>query len=120
MPIQPPPPAGPTAGQPGHFPWTNWAQDVLVALSRTPTMAAGQQSVVPSAANVPTSVAVTFPLGRFTAPPNVVVGLNTTVPGTIALAVAATSVTATGFLLWVTRTNTTSTSTFWIASELGL
>jgi hypothetical protein len=29
-------------------------------------------------------------------------------------------VTATGFLLWVNRSNTTNTSTFWVAMERGL
>ena len=119
MPVIPPPPPGPTAGQPGHFAWTDWAEDALVSLSRTPTILAGIQSVIP-VANVPTSVQITFPVGRFSAPPAVIVGMNTTVPGNFVKAVSASSVTATGFLLWVNRSNTTNTSTFWVAMERGL
>jgi len=120
MPVIPPPPPGPIAGQPGHFAWTEWAEDALVSLSRTPAMAAGSVTVTGLVSNTPTSYALTFPVGRFSVAPTVVVGLNTTVPGTVVLGCAATSITATGCLLWVTRTTNSNTGLFWIAIEKGL
>jgi hypothetical protein len=81
----------------------------------------GTNSIVPSAANTPTSLAITFPPGSFPADqgnPTIMVTPNTTVPGTTTgvNGWAATSPTPTGFLLWVNRGNTTSTSLFWTAT----
>ena len=77
----------------------------------------GVDSITPSAANVPTSKAVAFPPGFFTAAPNVMLTLSTAVPGTGATGIAATNVTATGFTAWITRTNTTTTSFYWMAVQ---
>ena len=77
----------------------------------------GTDSITPSAANTPTSKTISFPAGFFTAAPNVMLTLSTSVPGTGATGIAATNVTATGFTAWITRTNTTTTSFFWMAVQ---
>lgn len=79
---------------------------------------AGTLNIVPSAANTPTSATVTFPVGRFSQPPVVTVSANTTVPGTTVLGVSSGGSTATSVLIWVTRTNTTSTSISWQATQM--
>ncbi|UJQ87156.1 minor tail protein [Arthrobacter phage BaileyBlu] len=75
----------------------------------------GSDSITPSAANTPTSKNITFPAGRFSSPPTVMVTPSTTVPGSTVTGWAATDITATGAKLWVTRTNTTNTTLNWIA-----
>lgn len=77
----------------------------------------GRETIVPSAANTPTSKTITF--GKtFIAAPNVVVTTESTVPGTIVTGVGVTDITTTGCKLWVTRTNTTQTIVNWIATSI--
>lgn len=76
-------------------------------------LAFGTASITPSAANTPTSLAVTGLNVRgssFTA----YVTPSTSVPGTQVTGVGATSVTGSGLTLWLTRTNTTATTLFWM------
>lgn len=60
---------------------------------------------------------VTFPAGRFTTAPTVVVSANTTVPGTTVVGVGANGATTAGFTAYVARTNNTATGIAWIATE---
>lgn len=92
----------------------NAAATAVAAAAR---MAAGKVTVTPSAPNTPTSLAITFPAGRFTAPPAVVVTADTTSPGTQVVAVAVSSVTTGGCVIIVNRVNTTPTGCFWIAIQ---
>ena len=72
----------------------------------------GSASITPSAANTPTSLAITGLTVRgttFTAQ----VTPGTSVPGTTVTGVGATNVTSSGVTLWVTRTNTTATTLYW-------
>lgn len=82
-------------------------------------MACGKVSITPSAANTPTSAAVTFPAGRFLNAANMAVslGINSSVPGTVVTGCGVTNVTTTGCTIWVTRTSTTLTDIFWTAME---
>jgi hypothetical protein len=76
------------------------------------SLAFGQVSITPSAANAPTSINVTglsvqgatF-LGYAVA--------STAAPGSQVTGASATSVTSTGLTVWVTRTNTTATFVNW-------
>lgn len=78
-------------------------------------VATGNTIITPSAANTPTSKAITFPAGQFTNAPTLMITLSSTVPGTTVTGIGTSSVTNTGALLWVTRTNTTNTSINWAA-----
>ena len=73
----------------------------------------GSVSITPKA-NTPTSKTVTFS-SAFSASPQVVATPITEVPGTTVLGVGVTDVSKTGFTLYLTRTNNTSTSVRWIA-----
>lgn len=96
--------------------WTPWRKPVYD--NKMPkAMLSGKVLITPSAANTPTAVAVSFPAGYFSTTPNIVVGQDTTVPGTQVTGVAAGNPTATGFNAIVTRTNTTATWVQWIATE---
>lgn len=99
--------------------WSAWQKSVFEdRVSKLPTaMASGRESVTPSAANTPTAKTVTFPAGRFTTAPNVVVAAETTVPGTQVTGVGFDNVTTTGFTIYVTRTNTTATIVQWTATQ---
>lgn len=79
-------------------------------------IAVGRVNISPTA-NTPSSVAVTFPSGRFTEPPTVVTTPGSTVPGTTVTGTAATGISASGFSAWVTRTNTTTTTVLWVAIQ---
>lgn len=76
---------------------------------------AGIVNIAPTAANTPTSVPVSFPAGFFSSTPVVQVTPYTTVPGTTVTGASAASVSATGFVLWATRTNTTTFDCGWVA-----
>lgn len=76
-------------------------------------IAAGHVTIVPSAANTPTSINVTGL--NMTGTPRVTATPTTSVPGTQVLGVGVNTITATGFTIWLTRTNTTSTGVDWIA-----
>jgi hypothetical protein len=73
----------------------------------------GTVSITPTAANTPTSVAVTFPRPFRATVRAVQVTPNTTVAGTVVTGWGATGLTATGFTAWVTRASTASTDLFW-------
>lgn len=77
-------------------------------------MASGTLVITP-VANTPTSSAVTFPVGRFSSAPHVLVSLNTTVPGTQVTGWSSANITSSGFDAYVTRTNTTNTTLYWTA-----
>ena len=81
--------------------------------------ASGTLDITPTAANTPREVWVTFPEGRFTAPPTVVVSARTTVPGTRVTGVGSGGQTASGFYAYLTRTDTTATGFNWVAMEEG-
>lgn len=83
----------------------------------TSSFAAGQVLITPTAANTPTSIAITF--GKeFSNVPIVVCTANTMAPGTVVTGVSATDITKTGCNLWLTRTNTTATGVSWIAADV--
>lgn len=76
-------------------------------------VASGHVTIVPSAANTPTSINVTGL--NLTGTPRVTATATTSVPGTQVLGVGVNTITSTGFTIWLTRTNTTSTGVDWIA-----
>ena len=78
----------------------------------------GMVSIVPSAANTPTYVDVTFPAGRFSAAPVVQVTPSTGAPGTLVTGVGVVNVTTTGCRIYLTRTNTGSTGVYWTAIQV--
>lgn len=75
-------------------------------------IAAGRVTVSP-VANTPTSATVTGL--NLTGTVRVVATPNTSLPGTQVTGVGVNNVTSTGFTVWLTRTNTTSTGVDWIA-----
>lgn len=78
---------------------------VLAAKNRV----VGTVTITPSAANTPTSQAVTFPAALTGSTFYGVASASTTVPGSQVTGVAITSESSTGCTVWVTRTNTTAT-----------
>ena len=74
----------------------------------------GETSVTPTAANTPTSKAVSFSTS-YTDNPIVMVTMLSTAPGTSVTGVAAGNISTTSFNAYVTRTNTTSTTVMWVA-----
>lgn len=75
--------------------------------------AAGSLSIVPSAANTPTSASVLFPAGRFTVTPLAIAGTSNPI------ARAGTSaVTTDGCTLTIIRENTSSTVVTWQAKQM--
>ena len=80
-----------------------------------PKMAHGTVVLTPSADNTTVTAAVTFPQGRFSQPPSVVVSPDTTVPGTNVLGVSTTGITATKFDAVLRRTNAVASRMYWIA-----
>jgi len=77
-------------------------------------MQAGLVDITP-VANTPTSQAVTFP-AAFPSTPVVVASLSTHGPGSIVKEAAVSSVTTTGFLAWVYRTDTNVSTVSWVAA----
>lgn len=87
-----------------------------------PAMAAGVASIpIPSALNTPTSVAVTFPVGRFTVAPIVVATIYGSTTPSIRSPINTSGVTPTGVTLWVTQLSGTlaATSVHWFAVVAG-
>jgi len=80
-------------------------------------MASGSLTITPSAANTTTSAAVSFPAGRFSSGPTVIVSgyTGSSSAGTIWMSVWATGVTATGFTMNLNRSNTTTCALAWFA-----
>lgn len=74
----------------------------------------GTVTITPSAANTPTSAAVSFATAYASAP-YVVISPRTNAAGTEVTGVAFSAPDTTGFLAWVTRTNTTATVLNWMA-----
>ena len=81
---------------------------------RVPEIQHGNINITPSAANTPTSKAVTFKQ-EFSGNPDIIATAHTSVPGTTLLCVGTASRSTTGCTIWVTRTNTTETTVNWIA-----
>lgn len=71
----------------------------------------GRVTIAP-VANTPTPATITFATA-FENVPNVTVSANTAVPERCSVGIS--NVTTTGFTIYLTRTNTTSTSVHWIA-----
>lgn len=95
------------------------AQTRLAAqVAAAPVIAIGTVSIVPTAANTPAYVDVTFPAGRFSAAPAVQVTASTGAPGTIVTGVGVINVTSTGCRIYLTRTNTASTGVYWTAIQV--
>ncbi len=70
--------------------------------------------VITPVASTPTSVRVTFPQAYASAP-KVTTSPVTIYPGTVVKGTSVSDVTATGFTLWIYRTNTTATTVSWQA-----
>lgn len=87
------------------------------AVVPVPRIAAGHLLITPSAANTATSATVTFPAGRFTEAPRVVPSMGSSVAGTTARGVGVTAISTTSCRIWFTRSNTTTTSIYWIAVQ---
>lgn len=92
--------------------------DGLVYVQTLKNHAQGTASIIPSAANTPTALSVTFPTGRFDGTPSVVVSARTSVPGTQVTGIGVLSESTASCTIWLTRTNTASTGVAWIASKL--
>lgn len=90
----------------------------MATLGALPRIATGTASITPTAANTPTSVAVTFPAGRFTATPIVVAIPHTSAPGTQVTGVGISGRSASGCTIVGTRTNTTGFEVGWIAIQV--
>lgn len=83
-------------------------------LRARPSLQSGRANITPSAANTPTSVAITFE-EEMNDIPHVIATIATNVPGTAALGVGVTDISTTGFNLWITCTSTTARTVFWLA-----
>ncbi|WP_055527232.1 hypothetical protein [Streptomyces graminilatus] len=81
------------------------------------SFAFGQAAITPSAANTPTSVAVTGLSVKGTTFLGYAVA-TTTSPGSQVTGTSATSVTSSGLTVWATRTNTTQTFVNWMVIGL--
>lgn len=88
--------------------------DVYAGDFKIPQIQRGSVTITPTAANTPTSFALTFPK-EFSGTPTVIVTAATSVPGTTVLGVGVNSVGKNGCNIWVTRANTTDTVVNWIA-----
>lgn len=96
--------------------WPATFDDTITMQGYTmPVVQYGSVSITPSAANTPTSKEVTF-AKAFAAMPTVVATAASSVVGTVVLGVGVSNVTKTGFTIWITRTNTTSTGINWVAT----
>lgn len=97
-------------------PLTFNADGTMTGIRKT---ASGTLDITPTAANTPREVWVTFPEGRFTTTPTVVVSARSSVPGTQVTGVGSGGQTSAGFYAYLTRTNTATTGFNWIAMEEG-
>lgn len=86
--------------------------DVIGVLTSS-NWAYGSTSITPSAANTPTSQAVTG-LNVYGSSFIALVSAGTSVPGTQVTGVGFSGLSSTGVTLWVTRTNTTATNVHWM------
>lgn len=92
----------------------NFDEDITYYGTVMPIFQYGYTTITPSAANTPTSKTITFDV-PYTSTPRIVVTPVTSVPGTSVTGVGVNSVGTDGFKIWLTRTNTTSTSIAWLA-----
>ena len=74
-------------------------------------------ATVEAVANTPTRTTVTFPAGRFQQVPTTIATPFSGVPGTVVQGVSISSVSATSVDVVLTRTNTVTTSVYWVAVE---
>ena len=81
-----------------------------------PMVQSGSVDITPSAAKTPTKAMVTFPV-PFPSTPTVVVSPSVVNPGTVTLGASVAAVSATSVNIWLTRTNTTTTTLYWQAIE---
>lgn len=79
----------------------------------------GTTSITPSAANTPTSRTITFPRTLVGTTFACQITANSSVPGTTMLGVGYTAVSATGVTLWLTRSNTTTTTLSYTVEATG-
>lgn len=84
------------------------------SISAPQLIQSGTISITPSAANTPTAGKVTFGTA-FPAAPKVVATALSTVPGTTVTGVGVSGISTTGCTIYLTRTNTTATTIYWIA-----
>lgn len=87
-----------------------------ISASGLKRMDSGEVNITPSAANTPTVKAITFDT-IFKATPNIVATAKSSVPGTTVTGVGASATSASGANVYVTRTNTTQTTIYWIAMD---
>ena len=74
-------------------------------------------ATVEAVANTPTRVTVTFPAGRFQQVPMTIATPFSGVPGTVVQGVSISSVSTTSVDVVLTRTNSVTTSVYWVAVE---
>ena len=74
-------------------------------------------ATVEAVANTPTRTTVTFPAGRFQQVPMTVATPFSGVPGTVVQGVSISSVSSTSVDVVLTRTNSVTTSVYWVAVE---
>ncbi len=105
----------------GQLAWINlpapgfavvWNGSAWIPVNR---MRSGAVLIAPTAANVPASATVSFPAGFFSAAPTVVVSANTTGPNIVSTSFS--NATASSVTIWLSRTNTNSTSVSWFAFQ---
>ncbi len=98
--------------------WNTFIVNPLNALRArllgTGPAASGSATTPSGSAGVPTTIAVTFPAGRFSTPPNVQVTANGTASSTV-VGVGVQSITTTGCTLWCTRSSPSTTLLNWFA-----
>lgn len=85
--------------------------------SQLGVLASGSVTVQTTTVNTPASASVTFPAGRFTTPPNVIVSCQGANPQFAFASTAAP--TASGTVLWACKTTgTAATVVYWIATQI--
>lgn len=91
----------------------NFDESITMSSVQIPVVQFGRVNIVPEA-NTPTSTTIAFDV-EYSSTPRVCVTPVTTVPGTTVLGVGTNSISTTGFTLYLTRTNATTTAVDWIA-----
>ena len=81
---------------------------------RVPEIQRGSVDITPSAANTPTSKIIAYPKA-FSDVPIVIPSPLTSVPGTTILGVSVNGISATQASIYLTRTNTVTTTIYWLA-----
>ena len=81
---------------------------------RVPEVQRGSVDITPSAANTPTSKIIAYPKA-FSDVPIIVTNPLTSVPGTTILGVSANGISTTQASIYLTRTNTVTTTIYWLA-----